>query len=92
MDPFSDAEFSLTYNSCFCVWLGVWSVAKSAKRIPSVAEGREDVCLVALGHCRSGATNFEWTGGKVSSFLSNRLLCSDIFLVKKKMWHEGTAH
>jgi hypothetical protein len=49
-------------------------VAESAKRIPSVAEGREDVCLTALGRCRSGATDFEWAGGKVSSFLSNRLL------------------
>jgi hypothetical protein len=49
-------------------------MAESAKRIPSVAEGREDVCLIALERCRSGATNFEWTGGKVSSFLSNRLL------------------
>jgi len=59
-------------------------VAESAKRIPSVAEGREDVCLIALGRCRSGATNFEWTGGKVSSFLSNRLLCRISFVVKKE--------
>ena len=56
---------------------------ESAKRVPSVAEGREDVCLVALGRCRSGTTNFEWTGGKVSSFLSYRLLCRDSFVVKK---------
>ena len=54
-------------------------MAESAKRIPSVAEGREDVCLIAMGHCRSGATNFEWTGGKVSSFLSNRLLCRKLY-------------
>jgi len=54
-------------------------VAESAKRIPSVAEGREDVCLIALGCCRSGATNFEWTGGKVSSFLRNGLLCRKFY-------------
>jgi len=48
----------------------MWSVAEGAKRISSAAEGREDICLIALGRCRSGATNFEWTGGKVSSFLT----------------------
>jgi hypothetical protein len=67
-------------------------VAESAKRISSVAEGRENVCLIALGRSRSGATNFEWTGGKVSSFLSNRLLCRNIFVVKWTMWCEETAH
>jgi len=69
---------------CVSFWLGLWSMAESAKRIPSVAEGREDVCLVALGRCRSGATNFEWTGGKVSSVLSNRLLCVNSVVVKKE--------
>ena len=46
-------------------------MAEGAKRISSAAEGREDICLIALGRCRSGATNFEWTGGKVSSFLTS---------------------
>lgn len=67
-------------------------MAESAKRISSVAEGREDVCLIALGCCRSGATSFEWTGGKVSSFLNKRLLCRNIFIVTKGMWCEGTAN
>jgi hypothetical protein len=63
----------------------VWSVAESAERISSVAEGREDVCLIALGHCRAGTTNSEWAGGKVSALLSNRLLCMHIFIIKKKL-------
>lgn len=63
----------------------MWSVAESAKRISSVAEGREDVCLVALGQCRSGATNSEWAGGKVSTFLSNRLCSVHSFIITKKL-------
>jgi hypothetical protein len=54
---------------CISVFIGVWCVAESTKRVSSVAEGREDVCLVAVGYCRSGATYSEWPGGKVSSLL-----------------------
>jgi hypothetical protein len=46
--------------------------------------GREVVFFISLGRCRSGATNFEWTGGKVSSFLSNRLLGLNSVVVKKE--------
>jgi hypothetical protein len=53
---------------CISVCIGVWSVAESAERVSQVAEGREDVCLIAVGYCRSGATFSEWPGGKVSSF------------------------
>jgi hypothetical protein len=53
---------------CVCVCVGVWCVAESAERVSQVAEGREDVCLIAVGYCRSGATYPEWPGGKVSSF------------------------
>jgi hypothetical protein len=43
----------------------MWSVAESAKRVSPTAEGREDVCLLVVGYCRSGATRSEWAGGKV---------------------------
>jgi hypothetical protein len=69
---------------CVYVWIGVWSVAESAKRISSVAEGREDVCLIALGHCRSGTTNSEWASGKVSLLVYTCLLSIHIFVIKEK--------
>jgi hypothetical protein len=50
---------------CVSVFIGVWSVAESSKRVPPTSEGREDVCLLAVGCCRSGATSFERAGGKV---------------------------
>lgn len=46
-------------------WIGVWIVAQSASRISPTTEGREDVRVLTVGYCRSGATRSEWAGGKV---------------------------
>jgi hypothetical protein len=43
----------------------VWIVAQSASRISPTTEGREDVRVLTVGYCRSGATRSERAGGEV---------------------------
>jgi hypothetical protein len=57
----------MSWYRSISISIGVRSLEEGAQRVSQVTEGREDVCLVAVGYWRPGATHSQWAGGKVNS-------------------------